>query len=146
MESGHTKGIGMMSSTLITVLLWVTALSSGLMAGVYFAFSAFIIKAFDNIETSQAIATMKSINKVILNSSFMPVFFGSSIISLVLSTVAMLYWNEPGTALMLSTGMVCVVGMFVCTVVFNVPLNNLLARLDPQSDNAPQVWLHYQNN
>lgn len=135
----------MMPPSIVTALLWATALSNGLMAGVYFAFSGFIMKAFDNIETSQAIAAMNSINEVILRSLFMPVFFGSSIISLILSVYAMIYWGEPGTGLMLTTGMVYVVGMFLCTAVFNVPLNNILARLDTQSDNAPQVWLHYLN-
>ncbi len=34
-----------MYSTIVTVLLWTAALSSGLMAGVYFAFSGFIMRA-----------------------------------------------------------------------------------------------------
>jgi hypothetical protein len=44
-----------MSSTLVTILLWAAALSSGLMAGVYFAFSGFIMKAFGKIEPAQLV-------------------------------------------------------------------------------------------
>ena len=51
--------------------------------------------------------------------------------------------GEAGAGLALIAGMVYFVGMFVCTVVFNVPLNNALARLGPDSDKAQQIWSHY---
>ncbi len=135
-----------MSSLLITVLLWATALSSGLMAGVYFAFSGFIMKALDNIETAQAVTAMNAINQVILRSLFMPVFFGSSIMSVLLIVAAFVYWDETGAGLALIAGSVYFVGMFVCTAVFNVPLNNTLSRTGPTSDNVQQDWSHYLNN
>lgn len=135
-----------MSTLLITVLLWAAALSSGLMTGVYFAFSGFIMKALDNIETAQAVTAMNAINQVILRSLFMPVFFGSSIISVLLIVAAFVYWEEAGAGLALIAGMVYFVGMFVCTAVFNVPLNNTLERVGVTSDNAQQGWSHYLNN
>ena len=125
------------------MLLWAAALSSGLMAGVYFAFSGFIMKAFDKIEPAQSVAAMNSINEVILRSFFMPVFYGSSIISFLLVIVAFVFWGEAGAGLALIAGMVYFVGMFACTVVFNVPLNNALARPGPDSDNAQQIWSRY---
>ena len=83
-----------MSSLVVLVLLWTAALSSGLMAGVYFAFSVFIMPAFGKIETTQSIAAMNSINKVILRSLFMPIFFGSSIVSVLLIVIAFVHWGE----------------------------------------------------
>lgn len=135
-----------MSSSIVTALLWFAALSSGLIAGVYFAFSVFIMRAFSKISTTQSIAAMNAINETILRSLFMPLFFGSSIISLCLITVAFAHWGEAGTKLTLIAGAVYFIGMFISTVVFNVPLNNLLARTDPNSDNAHQVWSHYLSN
>jgi uncharacterized membrane protein len=132
-----------MSISILTVLLWSAALSSGVIAGVYFAFSGFIMQAFDKIGAAQAIAAMNSINKTILRSLFMPLFFGSSIISVLLIIVAFVQWNEAGSNLILIAGAVYFIGMFACTVLFNVPLNNSLARLDPNSTNAHQVWSHY---
>jgi len=132
-----------MSSSIITALLWSAALSSGLIAGVYFAFSGFIMQAFNKIDAAQSIAAMNAINKTILHSLFMPLFFGSSIISVLLIIVAFVQWNEAGTVLILLAGVVYFIGMFACTVVFNVPLNNALARLDSNSANAPHVWSHY---
>ena len=135
-----------MSSSIVTTLLWIAALSSGLIAGVYFAFSAFIMQAFDKIGTTQSIAAMNSINETILRSLFMPLFFGSTLISVFLIIVALVNWDEAGSGLTLIAGAIYFIGMFVCTAVFNVPLNNILAKTDPNSSNARQVWSHYLSN
>ena len=134
-----------MSSQLITARLWTAALSSGLMAGVYFAFSVFIMKAFDTIDATQSITAMNAINEIILRSLFMPVFFGSSIVSVLLIVVAIVFWGEAGSALALIAGMIYFFGMFVCTVVYNVPLNDTLLRLAATSENAQQGWSHNLN-
>ena len=133
----------MMTSSLITALLWTAALGSGLIAGIYFAFSVFIMQAFGKIDASQSIAAMNSINETILRSLFMPLFFGSSIISVLLVIVAFANWGEAGAELTLIAGAVYFAGMFVCTVVFNAPLNNSLVRLDSKSDDASQIWSRY---
>jgi len=132
-----------MSSSIITALLWTAALSSGLIAGVYFAFSGFIMQAFRKIDTTQFIAAMNAINETILRSLFMPLFFGSSLISVLLIIVAIANWDEAGSELTLIAGAIYFVGMFVCTVLFNVPLNNTLAKIDPDSVDAHHVCSRY---
>ena len=44
---------------------------------------------------------------------------------------------------MLAGGVLYVIGMFVFTVVFNVPLNNALAAVDPASTEAAPLWARY---
>ena len=132
-----------MTSSIVTALLWTAALSSGLIAGIYFAFSGFIMRAFGDIDTEHSIAAMNSINKTILRSLFMPLFFGSSLISVLLIAAAIAQWGEAGTGLTLIVGFVYFFGMFVCTILFNVPLNNSLAKLDKNSENAHRVWSRY---
>jgi len=134
----------MMSSSLITALLWAAALGSGLIAGIYFGFSTFIMKAFNKIEAPHTVAAMNSINEVITRSLFMPLFFGSTMVSLLLVIVAISNWNEAGSVIMLTAGLVYFFGMFVCTVIFNVPLNNRLAKIEATDSNVGQVWLHYR--
>ena len=133
----------MISSFIVNTLLLTAAIGSGLIAGVYLAFSGFIMQAFGRIDAAHAIAAMNSINETILRSLFMPLFFGSSIISVFLIVVAFVQWREAGTELTLMAGAVYFFGMFVCTVLFNVPLNNSLAKLDKNSDNAHRVWSRY---
>lgn len=133
-----------MSSSIVTALLWTAALSSGLVAGIYFAFSVFIMQAFGKIETAQSVAAMNAINETILRSLFMPLFFGSTIISVILIVIALVHWGDAGSGMTLIAGAIYFIGMFVCTVVFNVPLNNLLAGLkEENSTNAEAVWSRY---
>jgi len=132
-----------MTSSIVTALLWAAALSSGLIAGIYFAFSVFIMRAFGEIETSHAVAAMNAINETILRSLFMPLFFGSTIVSVILIIVALAHWGDTGSGLTLIAGAIYFVGMFVCTVVANVPLNNLLAGVNEDSANDEEGWLLY---
>ena len=132
-----------MAADLTTVLLWTAALSSGLIAGVYFAFSGFIMQAFSRIDENCSIAAMNSINTSILKSLFMPLFFGSTIVSVLLIVVALVRWGEVGAAMSLTAGVIYLLGMFVCTVLFNVPLNNALSKVQENGSDAHQVWSRY---
>lgn len=132
-----------MPTSFITGLLWVAALGSGLMAGIYFAFSTFIMRAFGGLETTQSVAAMNAINKTILKSLFMPLFFGTTIVSVILMIVALVYWGTPDSGLMLAAGVFYFIGMFVCTAAFNVPLNHQLAGLNEDSTDAAEVWCRY---
>ncbi len=44
---------------------------------------------------------------------------------------------------MLAGGVLYVIGMFVCTLAFNVPLNDALAAVDPASVEGASVWARY---
>ena len=50
---------------LVTGLLWFSAIGCGLMAGLYFAFSTFIMTALGRIDQAAGIAATNAINKVI---------------------------------------------------------------------------------
>ena len=122
-----------MTSPILTLILWTAALGSGLMAGIYFAFSTFIMRAFASLEPAQAVAAMNAINSGILRSLFMPLFFGTSLLSLALMVAGALKWGEPGAGWLLLAGFIYLLGMFLCTALFNVPLNNALAAVEPHS-------------
>lgn len=124
----------------VTAILWFCAVGCGLMAGVYFAFSGFIMTSFAKIETSAGILAMQSINDVILRSAFMPLFFGTSVASAGIVAIALSDLSRPGAILMLSAGSLYVSGMFFCTLFFNVPLNNRLKAVDSDSAHAAKVW------
>jgi uncharacterized membrane protein len=132
--------------TLVTGLLWLSAIGCGLMAGLYFAFSTFVMSALGRIDQTAGIAAMNEINRVIVQSLFLPVFMGSTLTCLVLAVLAPLRWHEPGAALWLAGGGLYVVGMFVVTMLFNVPLNNALAAVQPASGEAGTLWARYLSN
>lgn len=130
-------------SELIYAALWFNAIGCGLMAGPYFAFSTFIMTALGRIPTEAGVAAMQSINRVILRSLFMPLFFGTTLVSAGLAVFAATIWGSPAATTLLTASVTYVVGMFVVTMLFNVPLNNALDRLDPASSEAVPVWQRY---
>jgi uncharacterized membrane protein len=121
----------------------VAAICAGLMAGVYFAFSAFIMRSFDQLGAASAAAAMNAINRVILRSWFMPLFFGSTPICTALAAVALFDAELDGRWLLFAGAATYVVGMFACTVLFNVPLNDRLARAGNRSSAGADFWPQY---
>ena len=132
-----------MRSAWITGLLWFSAIGCGLVAGLYFAFSGFIMTALSRIDQASGVAAMNSINTAILRSPFMPLFFGTTLAALILAVVAVFRWGAPGSTAMLVGGVVYVVGMFVVTMLFNVPLNNALQAVGSASADTAPTWQRY---
>jgi uncharacterized membrane protein len=132
-----------MIASVVTALLWSCALGCGLLGGLYFAFSTFIMTALGRIDQTAGISAMNAINTTILRSLFMPMFFGTTLAGLALAGLAVFRWSEPGAVAMLVGGVLNAVGMFGVTMVFNVPLNNALAAVDPRSGEAAPVWARY---
>ena len=130
-----------MFATLLVLLVSLALVGAGLMAGVYFAFSAFIMRAFDRLGPSRATQAMNAINVDILRSAFMPLFFGSTLIHAALVGIALLDADLAGRGWLIAIGLVYVLGMFLCTALFNVPLNNRLAAAE--SDCTDATWRHY---
>lgn len=130
-------------SVVVSVGLWVAAIGCGVMAGIYFAFSTFVMKALAGIPRSAGIAAMQSINQVIVSSLFLPLFFGTSLLGAGLAGWSLMRWGQPGASATLAGGLVYVVGMFVCTAALNVPLNDALAGLEPSSLEAASLWPDY---
>lgn len=128
---------------LTTTLLWVSALSVGLMAGVYFTFSVFVMIALGSIDKAAGIRAMNAINTVIVRSLFLPLFFVSSIACLALAVIGALAWGEAGASAMAVGGALYFTGMFLVTLACNVPLNNALAAADPDSEEGGQLWSDY---
>lgn len=124
-------------------LNWFGAIGCGVMAGVYFTFSTFVMRALAVIDPASGIKAMQSINIVIQTSLFLPLFFGTSLAALTAAAVSFLADEVPGDHWMTLAGVTYFVGMFICTVALNVPLNNRLDAVDPKSKEGEAVWDMY---
>ncbi|HKA66037.1 MAG TPA: anthrone oxygenase family protein [Methyloceanibacter sp.] len=127
----------------LPALTLLAALGSGLIAGFFLAFSATVMWALERQPPPAGIAAMQAINVVVLNPIFLGVFFGTAILSLVLDIVALVRWSESGSGYLLAGSLLYFVGTFLVTLVFNVPLNNRLAAVEPDSAEGRTVWTHY---
>jgi len=127
----------------IFVLTFISALGSGLVAGIFFAFSTFIMRALGSVSPTSGIAAMQSINVVVLNRWFFAVFFGTAACCLVLIMNSFLHWPRPGAPYLLLAGLLYLIGTILVTVAFNVPLNDSLATVDPATVDAASTWTNY---
>ncbi len=132
-----------MSSTFVNAMILFSALGSALVAGVFFAFSTFIMKALGSLQPEQGIAAMQSINVTVLNPWFFTVFFGTGAGCIFLAIFALLNWSGPVATHLAVVSMLYIVGSIVVTMVFNVPLNNALARADANNPDSVSLWRHY---
>jgi uncharacterized membrane protein len=132
-----------MGDRLLTVVTACSALGCGLIAGVFYAFSTFVMGALGRLPAPQGIATMQSINIVVINPLFLGVFVGAAVLCAVLAAGALFGWAGPHPTLMLTGAVLYVVGTFLVTMVFNVPRNDALAALDPASADAAAYWARY---
>jgi len=130
-----------MPEAILTILIIAAALGSGLVAGTFFAFSTFVMKALAETPGSGGIEAMQRINKVIQRSAFMPVFIGTAILCVALAAWGVVALDF-ARAVVLSAGAVLyVVCTFILTIRFNVPLNTALDRVTPEE--AEKIWRDY---
>jgi uncharacterized membrane protein len=128
-----------MTIVLTNLLLAASVLTSLVIGGVYFAFSGFLMQSLTQAGEA-GMQAMTSINRVILGSIFMPLFFGSTLLAVASGLLGLRQLDEPSGWLMLAGGVIFLVGMFGVTAAFNVPLNNRL-------DISPAaVWPEYLAN
>ena len=119
------------------------ALGCGLMAGVFFAFSAFVMTALARLPPGQGIAAMQSINVVVINPVFGVAFFGTAAACVLLAVSALLGWRRPGAVYVLVGSLLYLLGTIAVTIVFNVPRNDALAAVDPASAEGARLWADY---
>ncbi|HKA14490.1 MAG TPA: anthrone oxygenase family protein [Myxococcota bacterium] len=132
-----------MTDGLTGALTFIAAIGSALVAGVFFAFSSFVMKALARIPPPQGIAAMQSINVAVINPVFMTAFLGTAGVCAALAVVSLFRWHEPGSGCRLVGSLLYPVGTVLATMRFNVPRNDALAVLDPASDEAARLWPRY---
>jgi uncharacterized membrane protein len=128
---------------LLFCLTFVAALGCGLIAGVFFAFSTFVMKALARRPAAEGIAAMQSINVVVLNPMFLGAFLGTAAVCGAAVVTALLRWQDPGAPYRLAGGILYLVGTFLVTRAFNIPRNNALAAVSPTDPEAANLWARY---
>lgn len=132
-----------MIGILLPVLTFVAALGAGLVAGLLFAFSAFVMNALARLPPEQGIAVMQSINVAVLNPLFFTVFFGTAVLCVVLAVAAFFRWGEAGAIYLVAGSLLYLVGTIGVTIALNVPLNDALAAVAPNNAEGAGVWTRY---
>ncbi len=128
---------------LMDILTFAALLGSGLVAGIFFAFSTFVMRALGQLPANQGIAAMQAINVTVLNPWFFLAFFGTGAVCLAVAFVAVGSAAGAQRAYLLVGCALYLLGCLLVTMAFNVPLNNRLASTNPDSPGAEALWAHY---
>lgn len=128
-------------SKAMTVLILASALSTALVAGMFYAFSSFVMPALARIQNSEGIHAMNAINITVITPSFMVLFMGSALLCVVLGGWSLFSISQLGSQLVLLACLLYGVGCFGVTVVLNVPLNDQLAATSPTDGHV--FWQTY---
>lgn len=126
------------------VLAFFTSIACGLMGGLFFAFSNFVMQALERLAPEAGISAMQAINRTVLNRIFLTTFLGTTAACALLTLYAFVHWEVPGTFFLLIGSLLYLIGNFGVTLVCNVPRNNVLAKLDASSLESLAYWRTYQ--
>lgn len=131
-----------MMSIWIVGLGQFSVLGFALVGGCFLAFSDFLMRSFARTPGAGGAEAMQVINKEVFRYVFMALFLGLAPVSLALAAYGLGtgVGTGRGAALIGAAGLVYILGCFLVTIVFNVPLNTKLADLDAQSADAQRFW------
>ena len=132
-----------MNSKWFFALNFGAMLGCGLVAGIFYAFSTFVMQALAQLPPAAGIAAMQSINLVVINRLFLGVFFGTAIACFVLSGFAVPTWRQPRAACLINGSFIYLGGTVLVTIYGNVPWNDALAAVDPASTGGARLWADY---
>jgi len=76
----------------------------------------------------------------------MTAFLGTSVVCLILIIFSLFRWQQPGAAYWLASALLYLIGCFGVTMVFNVPLNDALANVNPDTSEGVTLWARYLTN
>ena len=132
-----------MMDQLIFAATLLAALGAGLVAGSFFAFSAYTLPALRRLPPAAGITAMQSIIAAIKTPLFLVVFFGTATLAGLLGLAAPLEWSKPGALYLLIGSLLYLNGPFGVTLMKNLPLNNKLAAAKPGSAEGAKFWQEF---
>jgi uncharacterized membrane protein len=154
-ESIHpTAGFGELAATIACPSLLkgyvrpatlAAAAGAGVVGGVLFAFSTFVMPALRSLPDEQGMAAMQAINKFAPTPVFMTALFGTALLACGLGISALAHLDQAAGRFRLA-GSVFYLATILITAGYHVPHNNALALLSPTSAGSATVWRHYASD
>jgi len=132
-----------MALDLVIPYLAVAAITgAGMVTGLLFAFSNFIMRALAKLQPEHGMFAMQQINEKIINPLFLLFFLGTPLLCAIIAIYSLLHLHYAHSVLLLVGCIGYIIGPFGITVCCNVPLNNKLAEV--QAAEGMDIWGEYQ--
>jgi uncharacterized membrane protein len=115
------------------------AIGSGLLGGVLFAFSSFVMPALRRIPASEGISAMQSINRRATTFAFGALIVVTVALAAGLGLHALVRRGQPGAG-WVGAGSISMIIALAITGGFNIPRNDRLASFDASTPEAAVYW------
>ena len=125
-----------------SLAIGAAAVGSGLLGGVLFAFSSFVMPALRRIPAPDGIAAMQSINRQATTPAFGALMAITVLLAAGVGLQAAVHRGQPGAG-WVGLGTISVIVALAITGGFNVPRNNRLAAFDASTPDAARYWSTY---
>jgi uncharacterized membrane protein len=127
------------------MILIAATITTGLMAGLFFAFSYSVMPGLARSDDRTFVVAMQRINVAIINGWFATCFFGALVFTIL---AAILYLRKDAVFAWVVAGLVLYVATLFITIRFNVPLNNRLAaagldNAEPARQQFESSWVRW---
>ncbi|HEV2128425.1 MAG TPA: anthrone oxygenase family protein [Thermomicrobiales bacterium] len=120
-----------------SLTLFTATVVTGLVAGIYLAFSIAVIPGLRVSGDATFIETMQNVNTKILNPAFLVIVFGSAVLPII-AAVLLIIDRDEGARWWAAGGAMLALTAFVTTVNRNIPLSRALAAAGPVTEIADQ--------
>lgn len=134
----------MFINQLLPFIVVLAITGAGIVTGLLFAFSNFVMKALAELEDEHGMFAMQQINEKILNPLFLFLFLGTPFLCLLIGIYCVVHISNYQNVLLLIGALMYIIGPFGITVTRNVPLNNQLAAV--KATEGSVLWNQYQKN
>lgn len=126
---------------------WLTvagAAGSGLLAGLFFAYSSFTMQGLRRLPPTVGLQAMQSVNRAANASpALVLVLLGTAAVCAVLAVTALADLGQAASRWQLAGSLLYLVGALGLTVGYHVPRNDALGEVDPTSAGAAAAWERY---
>ncbi len=132
-----------MTSTWFLIVCEIAVIACGLVSGVFLTFSDFVMKSLAAANPAGGIESMQIINRKVFKTVFMVLLLGMSALSPLLIGYAYLYVSGSASSWVIAGGASYLAGVFLVSLVFNVPMNQRLDAMDYSGADAATYWKTY---
>ncbi len=118
----------------------LSALACAVIAGVFLAFSDFVMRSLDRTSAGGGIEAMQIINREVFRTIFMVLLIGMAVIAPVLAVFAIQTQQGSSLIAIITASVIYSVGVFGVTLGFNVPKNKRFDRLAARGTEVEDYW------
>lgn len=119
------------------------ALWSAVIGGVFSAFSEFIMAGLLRASPSAGIQAMQEINKTVIRTQFVAGIMLIPVLSVAVAVYGANHFEGAARIALIAAPAIYIPSVFLMTMIGNVPMNNRLESLDPESAEATAYWQVY---